>query len=695
MKDVDPHLKSVLASFAHNYLIKRKTALAGLDFESSREEVARIKERALEDLDRWLGIFEAKIKERGGMVYRARASAEANRFVLEILRASGTDYLVKSKSMVSEEMGLNAFLEKHGVTVRETDLGEWIIQLRREKPTHMVMPAIHLTCEEVARAFSRHLKENVTPDIQGLVEVARQELRQDILRAGAGLLGANALIAEIGSVMVVTNEGNGRLVSLIPPVSIVLASIEKILPTLQDAFTILKVLPPNATGQTITSYVSFLTSSPSRPLHVILLDNHRSEILADPVFRDVLRCLKCSACLNVCPVYQVLGGKDYGAVYMGGIGTLLTAWLDGLRKSRHLADLCLGCHRCEAFCASKIPIADLIIALRQRFNRDLGKPFWKRILFDEAMAEAARWRKILTTLCAAHPLVAQRDGFSHRLPTILRKYDQHRAIPAPARTALSQRVKEKEKRLVIPESKASVVLFTGCLVEYFYPDVGEAALRVLAKLGLEARPSEPTCCGFPAFNSGFREAAVKAFRSALAGLEKTERILTLCPTCTAMLKHYGPKILATEETKRVAERVSPISPYLFECYADDLRSLFPPRSLMVKATYHDSCHHKHVLEAAKSSRLVLELALGDPIQEMDCPDACCGFGGIFSVAQPEVSSSLLEDKLNSLERCGAEVVAMDCPGCLLQIRGGLRRRKSGIKVKHTIDVIDARLAGKI
>ncbi len=695
MKTLDPHLKSVLSHFAENYLLKRKAALTDLDFEAAREEVANVKDRTLQELDRWLEVFEAKVGERGGKVYRARGIAEANRFVLHIMKESGADYLVKSKSMVSEETGLNAFLESQGITVRETDLGEWIIQLRREKPTHMVMPAIHLTREEVADAFSCYLKKNIPPDIPTLVEVARQELRRDICRAGVGLLGANALIAESGCVMLVTNEGNGRLVSLIPPVSIVLASVEKVLPTIQDALTILKILPVNATGQTITSYVSFLTPSSSRPLHIILLDNHRSEILADPVFRTILRCLKCSACLNVCPVYQALGGKDYGAIYMGGIGTLLTAWMDGLRKSRRLADLCLGCHRCEVFCAAKIPIADLIIALRERVNQGLGKPFWKRILFDSGMAKAHRWRKILATLSAARPLVARKEGFARRLPLALRKYDQHRALPAPARPPLSRLVKRKETRPTIDTPKARVVLFTGCLVEYFYPEIGEAALRVLARLGQEARPSEPACCGFPAFNSGCRDAAARAMRSALVDLEEAERILTLCPTCTAMLKHHGPKILSAEIAQRVAERVSPISAYLFELYGDRIQTLFPRRKPSIKVTYHDSCHHKHVLGASRGSRLALELALGHKVQEMDSPDACCGFGGIFSVVQPEVSASLLEDKLNALERSGAEMVAMDCPGCLLQIRGGLRRRKSSRRAHHTIEIIDARLAGKL
>ncbi|MCX7972973.1 MAG: LUD domain-containing protein [Candidatus Aminicenantes bacterium] len=694
MKKIDPHLKFVLTNFSQNYLRKREAALADLDFEVCREEVARIKDRALENLDRWLAVFEAQCLKRGGRVYRASDGIEANRIVFQIMKESGANYLIKSKSMVSEEIGLNAFLESHGIKVRETDLGEWIIQLRQEKPTHMVMPAIHLTRKEVADTFSQYLKKKVHPEIKDLVEVARQELRQDVLRAEVGLLGANALIAETGSVMILTNEGNGRLVSLFPPTRIILASVEKILPTLQDAFAILKLLPPNATGQTITSYVSFLTPSFARPLHIILLDNHRTEILADRLFRVILRCLKCSACLNVCPVYQVLGGKNFGAIYQGGIGTLLTAWLQGLSQSRELAEKCLGCHHCEAVCAAKIPIADLIIALKERLIRQLGKPFWKRVLFDGAMAKPSRWRKILSALGAARPLVAQANGFLRQLPTIFRKYDQHRALPAPARLSLSKRIPDKETRLTEIELPSQTVVFPGCLIEYFYPQIGEAALRVLARLGHKARLSKSGCCGFPAFNSGFKAAATNALKAVLADLEKAERVLTLCPTCTSMLKHYGPKILAIEMAKRVAERVSPLCPFLFEFHSNQLETFFASPLKSIKATYHDSCHHKYKLKASEASRLVLELALGKKIQAMDRSDACCGFGGIFFVVQPEISASLLQDKLDFLERSGAELVAMDCPGCLLQIRGGLERRNLPIKAKHTIEVIDACFSGK-
>lgn len=695
MKRIDFRLKSVLANFGQNYLVKREAALAGLDFEMRREEVAKTKDRALERLEEWLELFKSKVENKGGAVYRARDGEEANRLILKILRDGRADYLLKSKSMVSEETGLNSYLESHGIMVRETDLGEWIIQIRREAPTHMVMPAIHLTREEVAQTFRRRLKRTVPPDIPTLVETARQELRRDIWRARAGLTGANALIAESGSIMVITNEGNSRLVSTIPPLRIVLASIEKVLPTVRDALLVLKLLVPSATGQRITSYVSFLASSPQRPLHIVLVDNHRSEVLIDPKFKEILRCLKCSACLNVCPVYEVLGGERYSHIYMGGIGTLLTAWIHGLRESRRLADFCLGCHRCEFFCPAKIRIADLIISLRERLNQELGKPLLKTLIFDSAMTHHSFLKKTIAPISAARLLVADRKGFIRPLPWPLQTYTRHRRLPAPTRPTLFEREKKAVHISKISQPKSALVLFGGCLVEYFYPEIGEAALQVLSRLGLKARLAEPFCCGFPSFNSGFREAAAKSLRRVFEVIQDAEQVLTLCPTCTTMLKHASRELLASERARRVAERVWPISRFLFAGQESELKALVPSIPSSIRLAYHDSCHHKYVLNAARDSRALLEKVLGQKIREVENRASCCGFGGFFSALHPEISASLLADKIEAIQKSGVDLVALDCPGCLLQIRGGLRARKSTVAVRHTVEIVEDRITGKL
>ena len=694
MKKIDPQLRRVLREFSKSYLLKREDAFAGMDFEELRTELAEIKDRALSKCRELCAQFEAKAREKGAKVHHAANGAEANRLVHSILKGHGAEFLVKSKSMVSEETRLNEYLFRKGIEVRETDLGEWIMQLAGEPPTHMVLPAIHLTRKDVAQIFSRRLGKEVPDDIPALVEVARDELRREISRAGAGLTGANALIAENGSIMLVTNEGNGRIVSIMPPLRIVLASIEKVVPATKDALLLLKVLPRNATGQKITSYVSFIAPSPQQDLHLILLDNHRSEILADPLFREILRCIKCSACLNVCPVYQMVGGKRYAYIYMGGIGTLLTAWIHGLGESAELADFCLGCHRCEAFCATKIRIADLVIALRERLNREAGKPFWKRVAFDGVLAHPALTQVLFSSGRASRRVVAREKGFARNLPPPLGRYDRFRALPSPAPKSLTQRVRETLPQEQAGGRAARIVLFGGCLVEHFYPEVGLDALRVLTRLGYDARPAEPCCCGFPAANAGFRSSALKTFRKLMEGLEGAEAVLTLCPTCTTMLIRLGPDLMRTEKARNLAQKVVPFSRFLLEREKSRLQGLLSSRPVANSMTYHESCHHKHVLGASRESREILEIVLGKKLQEMDEPDACCGFAGSFSISHPEVSESLLEGKLESIRKAEAQVVALDCPGCLLQIRGGCERKKENIEVKHTAQVLAERLCQK-
>jgi L-lactate dehydrogenase complex protein LldF len=706
----DPLLKATLQAFYESWAGKRESSFRGLDFEALRETLAEIKDDAIARQDSLLARFEEQARRHGSRVLRAADGGEANRMVLEVMERHGAKNIVKSKSMVSEETRLNAFLAGRGVEARETDLGEWIVQLAGVSPTHMVMPAIHLTRQGVARIFSERLGRPMAEDIPALVRVAREELRREILAAPVGLTGANALIAENGSVMVVTNEGNGRLVSSAPPVHIVLASTEKVLPSTADALLLLKVLTKSATGQPISSYVSFIAGPPRAEQTIILVDNHRSELRADAQFREVLRCIKCSACLNVCPVYQVIGGERFSHVYMGGIGSLLTAWIHGLEKSKELAGLCMGCHRCDEVCSTKIPIADLVVALKERLARETGKKLWKRLALDGVMGHPAAHRGTFLAARAVRPVI-QKKGFARSLPSWMSRYDRFRALPAPAARPLSglfRRERRKWKKLW-PAVKGRVTLFPGCLIQHVYPEVGLAAGRVLARLGYDVVLGPTTCCGFPPWNSGHAAAARRAFRYVLKRTKGDGPVVTLCPTCTNMLAQAGPDLLLRRRTGRsrpqdvpdpeppevrgFAGRVVTFSQFLARNESDALKRLMPEGRPARPATYHDSCHHKHVLKASEESRELVRLALGRDLFEMTGPAACCGFAGAFSVDHPEVAEALLADKLTAVEASGAELVALDCPGCLLQIRGGAARSGQAVEVRHTAEVLEAALRG--
>ncbi len=355
---------------------------------------------------------------------------DARAIILEICRASGARVVTKGKSMISEEIGLNGALEAAGLEVVETDLGEYLIQIRGETPSHIIAPAIHLTQEQVEADFRRlHTslpKERQLIEPAQLVAEARQILREKFLAADVGITGANFLIAETGSSVIVTNEGNGDLTQSLPRVHIVLASIEKMVPTLEDVGTLIRLLARSATGQDISTYTTFSTGrrragDPDGPqaCHVVILDNGRSELLATQ-FREVLRCIRCGACMNHCPVYGAIGGHAYGWVYPGPIGAVLTPALIGVRKAGHLPNASTFCGRCEAVCPMKIPLPGLMRHWREEEFRLGASSLAARLALKVWAAFARRPRlyhaaarlgvPLLSLLCAAGRLEAAAGG---------------------------------------------------------------------------------------------------------------------------------------------------------------------------------------------------------------------------------------------------------------------------------------------
>jgi len=380
----DPVLQRALGLARTGFPARRQQAIARLpEFEALREEGRRIKDDVLSHLDFYLERYEAAVIAAGGQVHWARDAAEARDRVLEICRAAGARSVAKGKSMVAEEIALNDHLEHHGIAPVETDLGEYIIQLRHEPPSHIIAPAIHLMKEQVADTF-RAAHPDLDParplaEPRQLCDEARTVLRPRFLAADVGITGANFLVAETGSSIIVTNEGNGDLSQILPRVHIVLAGIEKIVPTLEDAATLLRLLARSATGQEFSTYTT-VSTGPRRPAdrdgpddyHVVLLDNGRAALLGGE-FHDMLRCLRCAACLNHCPVYAAVGGHAYGWVYPGPMGAVLTPALVGLGEAGHLPNASTFCGRCESVCPVKIPLPAMMRHWREReFARKLS-----------------------------------------------------------------------------------------------------------------------------------------------------------------------------------------------------------------------------------------------------------------------------------------------------------------------------------
>ncbi|MBM3518074.1 MAG: iron-sulfur cluster-binding protein [Alphaproteobacteria bacterium] len=440
----DPHLQEALGLLESNFGANRQRAIERLpEFDALRDEARAIKDHVLANLDFYLERFADNVERAGGAVHWCASPEEARATILTLCQSVGARSVTKGKSMVGEEIGLNEFLLAAGIEPVETDLGEYIIQLAGETPSHIVAPAVHKTKDQVADLFfAQHRKYGKTRRLDEAPEIVaegRAVLRQRYLDADVGITGANFLIAETGSTVIVTNEGNGDLTQLLPRMHIVLAGIEKVVPNLEDMASILRVLARSATGQEFSAYVTISTgprrvedSDGPAAYHVILIDNGRSALLGGPL-REVLRCIRCGACLNHCPVYGAIGGHAYGWVYSGPIGAVLTPGLIGIEAGRHLPNASSFCGRCEEVCPVRIPLPKLMRHWReQAFARALNDPAerWALRLWAFLARRPALYR--LATALAAR-LLAWAAGGSGRLQRLpfARAWTAGRDLPAP------------------------------------------------------------------------------------------------------------------------------------------------------------------------------------------------------------------------------------------------------------------------
>jgi L-lactate dehydrogenase complex protein LldF len=383
-KLADVKLQAALRKLQGNFVKSRADRMLELDnFEEIRTHAAAIRDRAIDNLDAYLEEFERNATARGAVVHWAETPAEVNRIVCGLAAQYGVRKVVKSKSMVTEECELNDALEAAGVQVVETDLGEYILQLAHEPPSHIIAPVIHKGLDEVSDLFAEKHQRPRKTDIGELTREAREMLRTHFLTADMGITGANFVIAETGTTLIVTNEGNGRMATTLPRVHVAITGIEKVVPTLEDLATLLRLLPRSATGQSISNYISLTTGTASageqgpQHFHVVLLDGGRTKLVGSEM-QAMLRCIRCGACMNHCPVYQNVGGHAYGWVYPGPMGSVLTPVYVGLENALELPHASTLCNQCGVVCPVKIPLPDLLRKLReQQFARGL-RPWHER-----------------------------------------------------------------------------------------------------------------------------------------------------------------------------------------------------------------------------------------------------------------------------------------------------------------------------
>jgi len=450
----DRFLQEALTIATTKFITLRREAFDAFpQGEALRDQARAIKEATLQRLDHWLEMLIDNVERRGGHVHYATGADEARRIVLDIARRTGARMAVKSKSMATEEIHLNDALEAAGVTPVETDLGEYIIQLAHERPSHIIAPAIHKTKGQVAELFRRELNRDAAPDPEVLTQIARAELRQKFLQADLGITGANFGVAETGTVVLVTNEGNGRMVTSLPRVHVAVMGVEKVIPSMTDLAVFLAILARSATGQKLSVYTS-LVNGPRRggelegpeEFHLVLLDNGRIRQIAGPL-REALSCLRCGACLNVCPVYRQIGGHAYGYTYPGPIGILLTAMLNGPGSVKDLAHASSLCGACVDACPVRIDIPRMLIELRRELDEQRIAPWPERVVFG-----AFAWllqRPALYRLSARLGRLLQRplarNGRIRRLPLFFGSWTRTRDLPPIAARTFHERWAELER----------------------------------------------------------------------------------------------------------------------------------------------------------------------------------------------------------------------------------------------------------
>lgn len=679
-----------------NYPAARAKALEGLDFEALRTQIAEIKNNAAGRLDELAEKFKKSAEARGAKVFIANSHQAVKDYILDLCKEKGVKKVAKSKSMASEELHLNKFLEKHGIHADETDLGEWIVQLAHQTPSHFVMPALHLTKEEISGLFSKEVNRTLSSDPQQLVKVARKELREKFFKADLGVSGANIAIAETGTIVTVTNEGNARLVTTLPKIHVAIVGLEKLVEKYSDAAPILTALPRCATSQLMTSYVTLITGpTPNddgsmKDLHIILMNNKRTVMANDPKFKEALQCIRCASCLNVCPVYRLVGGHVFGGhVYTGGIGTILTAWFNELKQSEDIQGLCIGCGKCKEVCPGNIDIPELILEVRRRLTTKQGLPF----IYKSALSIINNRRFFHTMLRAAS--IAQKpfakEGFIRHLPMFLSGLSEYRSLPTIAPVPF----RDLFKKIKQPPSKTKVAFFSGCAIDFVFPRIGEALVKVLNKAGIEVVfPDSQSCCGIPHWGSGAFDMAALAAAHNIKPLlaEDVQYVVTACATCATALKKEWPHVLKDEKMEALVPDAEKLAAKTV-MFSELVNKLIEEKKLTPKdgqklqrITYHDSCHARRHVGIYKEPRAALTSA-GYELKEMVEHDTCCGMGGSYTVKQPKLSMKILQRKLKNIEDTGAEYVCAECPGCLIQLAGGLDKSGSKIKAKHPAELL--------
>ncbi|WP_035586848.1 heterodisulfide reductase-related iron-sulfur binding cluster [Hippea jasoniae] len=665
----DQFLQNALKRLKENYFSKRKKIEKLFDIDDMRLRVSQIKKINIENLEQNIANFIKQATENGATVLYAKDKVQANKHIIDILKNKGVKNIVKSKSLTTEELKLNEFLTENGFEVVETDLGEWLVQINNEPPTHMTAPAIHLSKERIRDLLNRVFNENLEADPKLMVDFCKSKIKQAFKEAQCGIIGANAASAESGSLFILSNEGNIQNV-LKQKLVIAVVGVDKIVKNDKEAFEVVDLLPKAATAQIATSYLDVLKSTYGE-FYIILLDNGRLELAKDETFKDILYCIHCGACQNACPVYTTVSGLMFkGASYAGPVGVLLSYLAKDTPNLHEVANLCIGCMACDEICSVHIPIQSLILSIKAQTTKK--QPFIKGLIIKhlENHYEILRLSSLFSSFL-----------FKEELKTGIEKIDKalglnFRALPPP----------KKSFDISVKTKQAKIGLFAGCSVNFIYPEIGEDLLKLADKLNEKIEVIEQkSCCGAPAWYNGEKKSAFEACKINVEYLLSFgfEKILFVDPHCAHMVKRdyveFGYKN-AIELSSKV------------ECAGRYFLDVIKNNGIKTKRLggfvgYHHPCHLKRGLGYSDEFEMFIRTVEPNFVQLNDS-DRCCGFAGSYSMMHPFVSKSLLDEKLKNIKDAGLQVLITACPGCMMQISGGAKIKGMVFETLHFISYLN-------
>lgn len=657
-------------------------AMAISEFENYgyfRARARRIKEECLDELPELVKRFKEEAEKRGARVHIARDAVEANEIVAQIV-AQCSGPVIKAKSLTSEEIELNKNLESVGVKVLETDLGELIVQLANERPTHIVFPAIHKSLEEVVGLISKIEPLPSGATHTDVLRSVRKYLRPFFLSSEVGIIGANAAIAENGAILLETNEGNGRLVSIMPKKLIVIMGVEKVVRTLRDAMVLARSHAVSATGQRLTVYVTVLVGrSPlggkDRELHVVVIDNGRSRMLKDPLFKEALYCIRCGACMNVCSPYGYVGGDVFGHIYPGPIGIPWTANVYGIDVAA-FSHLCISCGLCHTVCPVEIDIPFLIARVKEIYTGRYGQPLVNRVMMSyERFAYLASHLAPISNWALSNKVI-------RTIVELTMGIDRRRSLPKFKRNTFKRTF--DTRLFVLPNGRGKVALYIDLYADVIAPEVAWNLSSALHTAGIEVVLPRQRTSGYPYFAYGdlkrAKEIAEFNVRHLAPLVEEGYHVVSIEPTATYALKHLYPKLLRSNEAEQVSKRTFGAMEYLLHLVNNGLIEVERSMEKGSRVGVHVPCHARSLDGSLGTLSLLSRAKVEYTVVETGM---CCGMAGTFGLKRGSIGYDLsvgIGDRFFQLfKREGVDLIVTESSVCMLHLSEG-----TGIEAVHPL-----------